>query len=514
MMNKTFFRPEWTCGRYNPSAQVALMYNLIEGKSFFFESHSANVIAEVLAVGRNGVLDIERISQKTNIPTESIIEFFDDVLTDVGLVTTKIFSKDEIHAMRKKWSRVNKKESPHYHLANLKNEGIIDSQTAEIEYNKYLNPDTNIYSVMLELTYNCSEKCIHCYNMGATRNDDEKSGRCCLAEMDINDYKKLIDELDSLGCYKVCLSGGDPFAKPIAWEIIDYLYQKEIAFDIFTNGLAITTKVDRLIDYYPRLVGISIYSGVPEIHDKITRIKGSFEKSISVAEKLSEYGVPMTFKCVVMKPNLKSYHFVKGLAKKYGAVFQIETNLCMGVDGDMSMINHLRLSKEEFEILLCDKDIPLYVGLDMPNEGRVPKPADAYPCSGGWGTYTITPDGNMVICSSMHWILGNVTTQPIAEILKSERLQEWRNTNIGKIEGCGTKPECDYCNLCSGNNYNEHGVLTKPSSVNCWLAKVRYDLMQKLKEGYDPLCGLPVETRLAIMGDYEVERFGKEIIEH
>lgn len=315
-MNKTYFRPEWTCGRYNPTAQVALMYNLIEGKSFFFESHSANVIAEVLAVGRNGVLDIERISQKTNIPTESIIEFFDDVLTDVGLVTTKIFSKDEIHAMRKKWSKVNKKESPHYHLANLKNEGIIDSQTAEIEYNKYLNPDTNIYSVMLELTYNCSEKCIHCYNMGATRNDDEKSGRCCLAEMDINDYKKLIDELDSIGCYKVCLSGGDPFTKPIAWEIIDYLYQKEIAFDIFTNGLAITTKVDRLIDYYPRLVGISIYSGIPEIHDKITRIKGSFEKSISVAEKLSEYGVPMTFKCVVMKPNLKSYHFVKGLAKK------------------------------------------------------------------------------------------------------------------------------------------------------------------------------------------------------
>lgn len=28
---------------------------------------------------------------------------------------------------------------------------------------------------MFELTYNCSEKCIHCYNEGATRNDHEKA---------------------------------------------------------------------------------------------------------------------------------------------------------------------------------------------------------------------------------------------------------------------------------------------------------------------------------------------------
>lgn len=513
-MNKTYFRPEWTCGRYNPTAQVALMYNLIEGKSFFFESHSANVIAEVLDAGRNSVLDIELISQKTGVPTESIIEFFDDVLIDVGLVTTKIFSKEEIHAMRKKWSRVNKKESPHYHLANLKSEGIIDSQTAEMEYSKHLDLNTQVQSVMLELTYNCSEKCIHCYNMGATRNDDEKSGRCCLAEMDINDYKKLIDELDSLGCYKVCLSGGDPFAKPIAWEIIDYLYQKEIAFDIFTNGLSIVNKVERLLNYYPRLVGISIYSGVAEIHDKITRIKGSFYRSISVASQLSEYGVPMTFKCVVMKPNLKSYHLVKDLAKQYGAVLQIDANLCMGVDGDMSMINHLRLSREEFEVLLRDKDTPLYIGLDMNNEGKIPKQFDACPCSGGWGTYTITPNGDMVICTSLHWVLGNVTKCSISSILQSESLKEWRNISIVDIEGCGTKPECDYCNLCSGNNYSEHGVLTKPSSVNCWMADVRYELMQKLKIGEDSLQGLSIVERLAQMEDNKVEKFGKEIIEH
>ena len=186
----------------------------------------------------------------------------------------------------------------------------------------------------------------------------------------------------------------------------------------------------------------------------------------------------------------------------------------MGVDGDMSMINHLRLSREEFEVLLRDKDIPLYVGLDTPNEGKMPKPANAFPCSGGWGLYVVSPNGDMIVCTSLHWILGNVTSQSIRQILQGESLKVWRNTNIGKIEGCGTKPECDYCNLCSGNNYSEHGVLTKPSKVNCWMAEVRYGLMQKLKSGEDPLQGLSVVERLAQMEDCKLEKFSKEIIKH
>ena len=509
-----YYRPEWTCGRYNANADVALMYNLIEGKSFFFESYSARVIAKILAAGRNGQVNADAIATEIQIPIQSVIDFIESDLIGVGLVTTRIFEKDEIRTMRRKWSEANKQESLHYNLATFNEENVFDSQTAEVEYGKYLDIHTQVKSVQLELTYRCSEKCIHCYNIGATRNDNEKCGRGSLKEMSLADYKHLIDELDAAGCYRVCLTGGDPFAKSVVWEIIDYLYQKEIAFDIFTNGQAITSKIERLIDYYPRFIGISIYSGIPEVHDSITRIKGSFERSISVAEILFEYGVPMSFKCVVMKPNLKSYHLVKDLAKRYGAVIQIEANMMMGTDGDMSMINHLRLSREELEVLLRDKDIPLYVGLDLKNEGRIKKAAEAYPCSGAYGSYGIMPNGNMVVCSSLHWVLGNVCEHSVVEILDGPALREWRNLNIGKIEGCGTKLECDYCNLCSGNNFNEYGVLTKPSGVNCFMASVRYELMKKLKKGEDTLQGLSVPERLAQMADDEVVQFGKEIKEH
>ena len=93
-----------------------------------------------------------------------------------------------------------------------------------------------VASVMLELTYDCSEQCIHCYNIGATRNDAEVSQRHSTSTISLHDYQRIIDELNEQGLVKVCLSGGDPFSNPLAWDIIDYLYQREIAFDVYTNG--------------------------------------------------------------------------------------------------------------------------------------------------------------------------------------------------------------------------------------------------------------------------------------
>ena len=44
----SYFRPEWTCGRYNSRHRVALMYNLLEGVAHFFDDLSADVVSIIL----------------------------------------------------------------------------------------------------------------------------------------------------------------------------------------------------------------------------------------------------------------------------------------------------------------------------------------------------------------------------------------------------------------------------------------------------------------------------------
>ena len=492
------YRPEWTCGRFNKEKQVAIMYNLIEGMSYFFESYSAAVIGEVLAVEKNGQVDISRTAKSTGIAEESIGEFFDE-LQKLGLLVNKIPDKQQIIEYRKRIGRANKEKSIKIEKPKQENEKTkqdkLFNEISGAEH-AYIDRVGGVMGVMFELTYNCSEKCIHCYNSGATRNDSEQSNRN-RQELTFEDYKRIIDELYSLGLMKVCLSGGDPFSSPLAWQIIDYLYKKEIATDIFTNGQKLVGKVERLIAYYPCSVGVSIYSGVEEDHDYITRTKGSFQKSLQVARELAYYGVTMSIKCCVMRTNVKTYHTVAVLAKELGAVPKFDISIINSVDGDRCATENLLLTPEMLEIVLRDDNISLYVDKDTPNFDGQPKRMDSNACNGGKNSFCITPEGNIQPCSAFSCSFGNLKTQTFTDIAKNSKdLKWWLNITLKDYEECGKHDYCAHCSLCVGNNYIEHGTPLKAAELNCYIARKRYELVAKMKNGYDPLQGKTFQQRL------------------
>lgn len=510
MSNRHFYRPEWTCGRYNPDADTAIMYNLIAGVSSFFESYSARVIGRILSIPKNGRGDTAAIAESTGIAEESITDFI-DVLMENGLVTDRLYSRGEIAVLRERQGQVFR-DNPLNRDLGEGDDGMMDTTDAEQLFVQSLDLDKCIPAVMLELTYNCSEKCIHCYNSGAARSDCEASNRK-RSEMSLDDYKRVIDELYALGLYKVCLTGGDPFSKPHIWEIIEYLYERDIAIDIFTNGQSITHEIERLAWFYPRLVGLSIYSAEPEVHDRITRVKGSLSRTLAVAEGLSRMGVNMAFKCVVLRTNFKSYRTVKGLADKYGAIPQFDVNLTNGVDGDVSVVENLGLPDNVKEVLLRDPLVPMHVGTGSGLDGRMAKPLDAHPCSAGIRSFSITPEGYVHPCCAFPTSFGNVREVAISEILKSDSLRKWRKVSVGDISECGRHRKCRYCFLCAGNAFIEHGTPLKPSSFNCHMAELRMRIADKILNGEDPLMGKTIDERIADMEIPETEDFHRNIKE-
>ena len=252
-----------------------------------------------LLVARNKKFDLKWLSKKSNVTIESLLPFIRE-LVNFGLLTTHILSREEINLYRNNL-KVTRKQQVSDNLTSLHEMTIVGTANAE---RMYMDKVGGITSVMCELTYRCSEMCIHCYNAGATRNNSETNYRGARAELSIDDYKKVIDDLCSMGLTKVCLSGGDPFSKFIVWDIIAYLYEKELAVDIFTNGISVVDKVENIARFYPRTIGISLYSDIAEIHDSITRVKGSHDKTISFIEECSRYALPILLKCCIMKQNV------------------------------------------------------------------------------------------------------------------------------------------------------------------------------------------------------------------
>jgi radical SAM protein with 4Fe4S-binding SPASM domain len=491
-MKNLYYRPEWTCGRYNESKKVALIYNLIEGMCYFLEEYSATVVGEILKSRRNGEVNIQQVVANTGIAEESVHEFFEELIK-LGLLSNEKPTHSSIHAYRKKVKAFKHSQS----VVEKTTQEKLPYQVTNAEM-AYTESVQGVTSVMFELTYRCSEKCIHCYNPGATRNDFEISHRSDRRELTIDDYKQIIDELNDLGLVKVCLSGGDPFSKPEVWDIIEYLYEKEIAFDIFTNAQVLTSeKVERLANYYPRLVGISIYSGIEEEHDQITRIRGSWQKSINALKQLSELAVPMNLKCCVMRPNIRSYRMVADLAKQYNAVPQFEICITDSIEGDLCASQNLRLTPEMMEIVLRDDNVPLYDGKEAPNYGGQAKLMDNNPCGAGYNSFCITPEGNVQPCVAFPVSFGNLKEKPMVAILENEDLKRWLNLKLQDYEECGKLDYCAYCNLCPGNNYIAHGTPLKASENNCSIAKIRHNLAQKMMTGYDPLKDKSLEECLS-----------------
>ena len=91
---KLYYRPEWTCGRYDEVHKAAILYNLIEGISFYYEDITAEVIGCILSVERNHSFDLSWLSRKSDVKVESLLPFVEQ-LEHYGLLTQRILSQEE-----------------------------------------------------------------------------------------------------------------------------------------------------------------------------------------------------------------------------------------------------------------------------------------------------------------------------------------------------------------------------------------------------------------------------------
>lgn len=496
---KEIFRPEWNCGRYHQvdSKSNALLYNLIEGMAYFFEEESAMIVGKILSFPKNEQIPLQALVESTNyqFSEEEIIEFCNELIS-VGLLTEGLLSESVIKQNRKIMGELRKQQS--IEVQKTVQERLPFQQNdAEERYMEIIDKHKIPFVVMIELTYNCNEKCVHCFNPGASRNENEKSTRADREEIDVSHYEKLLNDLQQMGVVKIILTGGDPFIKKDVWKLIEMIYNRDFALDIYTNGLALLGRVENLAKFYPRSVGLSVYSAKDNIHDSITRVKNSLKKTLLVATDIADYGIPIYFKCPIMYHNSTSYYTVSELAKQYGAIPQIDINLINSVDGDTSITEQLQVDGELLEIILRDPNIPLYVGKEAPNYGSQEKDKNQTFCGAGTNLMNITPEGDVTPCNSFPTQFGNLKERSFLEIWNnSKTLNVWQHTVIADYEECGTHERCGFCNRCPGQSYIEHGTPLKASSANCHIASARMNLAKKLIRGEDPLNSTSLENRL------------------
>ncbi|HYX69543.1 MAG TPA: radical SAM protein, partial [Terriglobales bacterium] len=166
-------------------------------------------------------------------------------------------------------------------------------------------------AAQLDLTYRCNERCVHCY----LDHDDH-------GEMSTAEITGLLDQMAEAGVFYLTLSGGEILMRRDFFHILEHARARTFCVKLKTNAVMIRqAEAERIRALGVESVQVSVYSHRPEVHDAITKLPGSLERSLAGMRRLKAEGVKVIFADVLMGQNVLDYAGVKALAAEMGAEF-------------------------------------------------------------------------------------------------------------------------------------------------------------------------------------------------
>lgn len=349
-------------------------------------------------------------------------------------------------------------------MVKLHKEGHFDSDPKEVLISLFEMAEKEFIPLvsMIELTHRCNQRCMHCYI--------EEYGTADKRELKTKEIKVLIDDIASLGGLYLTLTGGEVFLRKDIFEIIEYARKKEFALTIFTNGTIISQKIAKQLKKFGIMeISISLYSTNPKLHDSITKLSGSFSKSISGIKNLKDAGIAVCIKCPLMKINLKEYRKIMKLAKKLGCRAAFDSTIVPRNDGTGSF-KELRLDKNGLRKIFKDKKLYPFGKMKFDTKSSMF-------CGAGRNVCAITPYGDVLPCLQLLKTTGNIRKKSFKGIWRNSAvLKRLRSITDDKLENCCSCGLSRFCSRCAGLALLEDKNLYGRSKAACSIAKVRAEI--------------------------------------
>jgi len=331
-------------------------------------------------------------------------------------------------------------------------------------------------SVHFDLTYRCNERCVHCY----LDHDDH-------GEMTTAECVDALEQLAKAGAFFLTFSGGEIFLRQDLKELLTAARRLRFDLSLKTNALLVTPgRAEMLKRYGVRRVQISIYSAEAAIHDAITKVPGSLQRSLAAIPLLQEQGILVKIACPLMKQNLLAYRGVMALAEQLGVPYVLDLTITPMMDGANGPLDH-RVSPEALLPVLQDSALHACGTKVIPEDfGSAPVlgssvssgvESSAYedlPCSAGHNSCYVSPYGDIYACVQLPMAAGNLRNKTFEEIwTNAPALERIRNVRESELPLCSSCEIRSYCERCPGLAWMEGGDLLGAYERACALAETK-----------------------------------------
>jgi radical SAM protein with 4Fe4S-binding SPASM domain len=338
-------------------------------------------------------------------------------------------------------------------------------------------------SVHFDLTYRCNERCVHCYL------DHDDHGELTTAEC-----LTVMKDLASAGTLFLTFSGGEIFLRPDLYEILAEARRLHFDVSLKTNALLVTEeRAARLREFGVRRVQISVYSDIPEVHDAITKVPGSLQRTLAAIPLLLEQGLQVKLACPLMRENLLAYRGVMALAEKIGVPYVLDLTITPMMDGNEAPLAHripvssllpvmqdpaLHACKPQptAEAARAMQDYPATIDSAV-SSGIESSAYEDLPCSAGHNSCYISPYGDVFPCVQLPQAAGNLRRERFRDIwYHAPQLERLRGIRESQLPVCSRCEIRSYCERCPGLALMEGGDLLGAYERACELAEQKAGL--------------------------------------
>ncbi len=325
----------------------------------------------------------------------------------------------------------------------------------------------------LELTYRCNERCTHCY-IEKFWDDPKKI-------LTLEQWKHCLQELKSAGVMYLILMGGEAMLNPYFWEIAREASRLGFHLSMITNGQKTTSLevAERLKTVGFSVITVSFYSLNASIHDTMTAVKGSHEKTKAAIEYYLQAGLTVGINCLLTSANIEGYFDLADWCIERNIEIKADPHVTPKFNRDLAPTK-LRATPEQLKLYFETMVEKWPAGVPK----AVNESSGDFVCNAGKGKCAVTPYGELLTCIEVREPLGLLTEKPFEELWNGPVAQKWRNIKVKDLKNRSTDGVESFCDHCPGMALHEDNDPNLISSYSKTVGRIKRDvaIQQSLKK--------------------------------
>ncbi len=337
---------------------------------------------------------------------------------------------------------------------------VGDESKRGLYHIKDLRTRPHLLKIFLELTHRCNLKCKHCYTSSGMQGSDEN-------ELTTEEIKKMVDEAHELGIWHFDLTGGEPFVRDDIYEILEYMGEKGMIVNIFTNlTLLDEEKIERLRDLPVSQYNVSFDSHIGHIQDEFRGVKGAHQKTVENIKLMRDRGLTVQLNMVIGDHNFDTLDEM---------VSYIQDEL--GVHFTADVITPAGRGREYYDEYKYAKTIAYVNSLHFSENkrclvkemGDFEAPQQTH-CGVGDNFIFVTANGNANLCPSLTYrespelCVGNLRESSILEIW-GKLIDKFGGVDCEVHDDCPEKEKC--AGGCRSRAFAVTGSVNAPDMSYC-----------------------------------------------